>query len=45
MKLCSKNFSQQPMKYMVALSDSNASVAEFVGIGQPLQIMPSQLHD
>ena len=31
MKLCSKDFSQQPIESMVALSKTNASVVEFVG--------------
>ena len=30
-ELCSKPFSQQSMKSMVALSETNASVAEFDG--------------
>ena len=32
-KLCSKPCRQQPMKLMVALSETNASVVEFDGIG------------
>ena len=39
-KLCSKAFSQQPIKSMVALSDYNSSVVEFVGSGQPQPLMP-----
>ena len=40
MKLCSKYFSQQPMKYMVAPSDYNADVIEFVSSGQPPSLLP-----
>ena len=35
MKLCSKAFIQQSIKYMVAPRKSNASVVEFYGSGQP----------
>ena len=45
MKLCSKAFIQQPMKYMVAPSDSNAFVVEFVGNGQTPPLLPSHLDD
>ena len=40
MKLCSKYFRQQPIKYMVALIDYNAAVVEFVCIGQPPPLLP-----
>ena len=40
MKLCFKDFSQQPIKYMVAPSEYNASVVEFDGSGQPPPILP-----
>ena len=46
MKLCSKAFSQKPIKYMVAPRNYNASVVEFVGNGQPPPLLTSsQLDD
>ena len=46
MKLCSKDFSQKPIQYMVAPSDSNAAVVEFVGSGQhPPLLQSSHLDD
>ena len=46
MKLCSKGFSQQPIKSMVAPGDSNAVFFEFVGSGKPPPLLPSsQLDD
>ena len=32
-EFCSKTFSQQSMKFMVALSETNSSVVEFYGNG------------
>ena len=40
MKLCSKDFSQQPIKSMVAPRKTNASVVEFVGSGKPPSLLP-----
>ena len=45
MKLFRKAFNQKTIKYMVALSDYNASVVEFVGSVQPQPLMPSQIAD
>ena len=45
MKLCSKDFSQQPIKSMVAPRKTNNSVAEFVGSGQNPPFLPSHLDD
>ena len=44
-KLCSKDFSQQPMKYMVAPSKTNYSVVEFDGSGQPPPLLPLSCSD
>ena len=41
MKFCSEAFIQQPMKYMVLLSENNASVVEFGGCGKPPPLLPS----
>ena len=40
MKLCSKAFIQQSIKYMVAPRKSNASVVEFYGSGQLPPLLP-----
>ena len=45
MKLCSKDFSHQPMKSMVAPRETNDSVVEFDGTGQPPPMMPSSQDD
>ena len=45
MKLCFKAFSQQAIKYMVAPIDSNASVVEFFGSGQPPPLLLSSQPD
>ena len=44
-KLCSNAFNQEPIKYMVALSDSYASVVEVIGSGQPQPLLPSSKLD
>ena len=41
MNLCSKAFSQQSIKSMVAPSKTNTSVVEFYGSGQPPRLLPS----
>ena len=41
MKFCPKDFSQQPIKYMVVPSKYNDSVVEFDGSGQPPPLLPS----
>ena len=41
MKLCSKAFIQQTIKYIVAPIYSNAAVFEFDGSGQPPPLLPS----
>ena len=43
--LCSKAFSQQPMKYMVAPNKTNASVVEYYGSGEPPLLLPSSQDD
>ena len=45
MKLCSKDFSQQSIKSMVAPSKNNASVAEFYGSEKPPPLLPSSQDD
>ena len=40
MKFCSKASRQEPMKYMVAPSETNAYVVEFDGIGHPPPLLP-----
>ena len=45
MRLRSKDSSQQPIKYMVALSNYNASIVEFIRSGKPPMMLPSQIYD
>ena len=45
MKLCSKDFIQQPMKSMVPPNKTNGSVVEFDGSGQLQSLLPSPQDD